>query len=171
MSITIDNQQDKYPVSDKIKQLITKSVGAAIETVKFNLPCHIDVIILCDEEIRKLNLQYRNLDSATDVLSFPIASVSGGIASETLGDIDPENSFLMLGDMIISIESAMRKSVEIGITLDEEMAMISIHSTLHLLGYNHDDDQSYDVMNRLMIEALSGIGFDELAADLDQGNG
>ncbi len=96
----------------------------------FDDSAEINVTFVNDEEIHILNKKFRDIDSATDVLSFPLGE-NGKY------DEDPETGAKMLGDVVISVEHAVAQAKEYGHTLNREMAFLTVHSVLHLLGYDH----------------------------------
>ena len=98
---------------------------------KFDGPAEISVTFVDNNRIHELNLQYRDKDSATDVLSFPLGE--NGVY-----DIDEDNGCKILGDIVISMERAMEQAELYGHTLQREVAYLTVHSMLHLLGYDHE---------------------------------
>lgn len=103
-----------------------------IETaLQENLPVAIDLSVVSDEEIRELNFQYRGKNRPTDVLSF--SQIENGMAPAPMA-----SEVLLLGDIVVSIESAARQAAELQHSLEQEMAFLTAHGTLHLCGYNHD---------------------------------
>ncbi|NOY22645.1 MAG: rRNA maturation RNase YbeY [Acidobacteria bacterium] len=106
--------------------------------------CRMEVVLTNNEEIQQLNRDYRNLNQVTDVLSFPD------------GDILPETDEIFLGSVVISVERAEKQSGEIGHSLGEELKFLLLHGLLHLLGYDHEeDDGEMVVLQRNIKDALS----------------
>ena len=129
---------------------------AIIKTLEYeDFPSDAEVsVTLCDNEyIRKLNKEYRNKDKATDVLSFPLYDFN----EEDVDILKMEES-VALGDIVISLERAKEQAKEIGNSFIEEVAFLTIHSTLHLLGYDHerskDDDEAQCTAQRDIVEML-----------------
>ncbi len=112
------------------KLVVRRAVKATLEYLDIESDTEVSVTFCDNEYIKALNKQYRNKDSATDVLSFPIYDFD----SEEI----PEDEPLMLGDIVISIERAKEQAKEIGNTFLEEIAFLVVHSMLHLLGYDHE---------------------------------
>lgn len=112
------------------KLVVRRAVVATLEYLDIESDAEVSVTFCDNEYIKSLNKQYRNKDSATDVLSFPIYDFD----SEEI----PEDEPLMLGDIVISIERAKEQAKEIGNTFLEEIAFLVVHSMLHLLGYDHE---------------------------------
>ena len=124
-----DNQKNvKLPAGTRM--LLRRACAAVLLNEGFNDSAEINITFVSDEEIHILNKKFRNIDSATDVLSFPL-----GENGEY--DEDPETGAKMLGDVVISVEHAVAQAKEYGHTLNREMAFLTVHSVLHLLGYDH----------------------------------
>lgn len=120
--------------------LIRKAIRAALKNERVEVPCHVSVRVTDDEEIRELNREHRGVDRATDVLSFPMLNLKPGQFEYTEDQLDPDTGRLYLGDMVISIDRARAQAREYGHSLARETAYLSVHSLLHLLGYDHCDD-------------------------------
>lgn len=158
--IYFQNRQKAVTITPAIRALIRKAVSETLKEEKFPRSAEISVSFVDNEEIRVLNLEYRGKDKPTDVLSFPMWEEDElGADGAAAGDIDPENEAVMLGDIVISAEKALEQAAEYGHSPEREFAFLSVHSTLHLLGYDHEtsaEDESY--MNRKQEEVLTKIG-------------
>ena len=120
---------------------IRKCIDAALTAEGVNVPCEINVLVTNDETIQAINRQTRKVDKPTDVLSFPMFEYcAGAFPSDVSGDLDPETGLLPLGDMVISLEHAASQAKEYGHSLRREIGYLTIHSILHLLGYDHLDE-------------------------------
>ena len=128
-TVYIQNDQDKLPVTQKLRGLVRRSVNAALKYEDFQRPCEVSVTFTDNEKIRELNAQYRNIDRATDVLSFPLFDE----------DFEDEE-VLALGDVVLSLERAKEQAEEYGHSFERECAFLVVHSVLHLLGYDHVDE-------------------------------
>lgn len=115
----------------RMKLAIRHAIAATLRHEKF--PYDVDVsVTLCDNAyIRRLNKKFRAKDSYTDVLSFPIYEGGELDAADSIGGV-------LLGDVVISLERAKEQADEIGHSFLEEIAFLTVHSTLHLLGYDHE---------------------------------
>ena len=143
-------------ISEQIKQ-ISQTVAEKV-IVFMNFPENLEVAIdfVSEDEIKRLNKEFRNIDRITDVLSFPTFSI---IAGEKL-DVNSieaqmslaDNGFIHFGDMAICIDQTKRQADEFGVALEQEVKKLVIHSMLHLMGYDHIEDSDYEVMNPLEIE-------------------
>lgn len=123
--IYITNEQSALPVDAALRGLIRRAVGAALRYEGYERPVEVSVTLTDNEGIRELNREYRDKDSATDVLSFPMFDDAG----------DERD---VLGDIVISLERAAAQAQEYGHTLTREVAFLTVHSVLHLLGYDHE---------------------------------
>lgn len=124
-----DNQKNvKLPAGTRM--LLRRACAAVLLNEGFDDSAEINITFVNDKEIHILNKKFRDIDSATDVLSFPL-----GENGEY--DEDPETGAKMLGDVVISVEHAVAQAKEYGHTLNREMAFLTVHSVLHLLGYDH----------------------------------
>lgn len=132
VKVVITDDQNTVKVPSGVRLLIRRCCNAVLLMEEFGDSAEISVRFVDNEQIRELNSQYRNIDSATDVLSFPLGEN---------GDYDrnPGTNAVLLGDIVISIQRAMEQAEEYGHSLDREIAFLTVHSMLHLLGYDHVD--------------------------------
>ena len=120
--------------------LIKKAVERALEAEGVVEPCLISVMLTDDEGIRRVNREFRGVDRATDVLSFPLNELRPGDFDPADCEADPETGSLMLGDMMISVPRCENQGEEFGHGYDREIQYLTVHSVLHLLGYDHVDE-------------------------------
>ena len=119
----------------------------------FHNDCQVSLTFTDDEGIRRLNREFRQIDSPTDVLSFPLVDFAGG--DEPAAD-EPE---FMLGDIVISLERAEAQAEEYGHGFEREAAFLCVHSMLHLLGYDHVNSEEEELeMRRRQSEILEAMG-------------
>ena len=139
----------KIRISYDKKQISNLGLGmhlrrCILEALKFqgvDVPCEINVMITDDQGIRAINAASRNIDQATDVLSFPMFQLEPGKLPESWEEYrDPETGRVPLGDMCISLERAMEQANEFGHGIKREIGYLTVHSVLHLLGYDHLDE-------------------------------
>lgn len=128
VNITDRYKKVKFPTGTRL--LVRKACIATLDEEKFSDSAEIEVTFVSDEQIRLLNSQFRNIDSSTDVLSFPLGS-------DGKYDINPETGAKMLGDVIISVDHALYQANLYGHGIEREVAYLTVHSVLHLLGYDH----------------------------------
>ena len=142
-----------------VKRIIKTCVEAVMVQQGVNIPCEINVLVTNDEVIREINHSTRSIDSATDVLSFPMFGFEPGVLPEVWdGYLDPETGRCPLGDMAISLERAVAQAREFGHSTKREVGYLTIHSMLHLLGYDHLDEGEQKAQMREAEEKIaSGI--------------
>ena len=120
---------------------LRKCIRAALEAQNIPVPCEINVLVTDDEGIRAINRASRQVDAATDVLSFPMFDFTPGALPEDLSAyLDGQTGLLPLGDMAISLPRAKAQAKEYGHCLKREIGYLTVHSVLHLLGYDHMDE-------------------------------
>ena len=132
VKVSIFNRQKKITLPVGTKLLIRKACNATLKLEGFENSAEVDVTIVDDAEIWEINREQRNIDRATDVLSFPL-----GENGEY--DLNPSTGAFMLGDIVISAETAVRQADLYGHSIEREFAFLTVHSMLHLLGYDHVD--------------------------------
>lgn len=124
-----------------ISSIIRRCIDAALAEENIHVPCEINVLVTDNQGIRAINKASREIDRATDVLSFPMFNLEAGNPPEDWEEyLDPETGRCPLGDMCISAERAAEQAKEFGHSLRREVGYLTIHSILHLLGYDHMDD-------------------------------
>ena len=143
----------------KINTIIKKCICAVLEAENITARCEINVLVTNDKGIRTINLESREIDKATDVLSFPMFQLKAGAPPEDWDNyIDPETGMCPLGDMAISLERAVAQAKEFGHSVKREVGYLTIHSMLHLLGYDHlDEGPQKAQMRKREEEIASGI--------------
>ncbi|WP_347490594.1 rRNA maturation RNase YbeY [Desulfoscipio sp. XC116] len=129
MPVLVNNLQEKVPVDDELEQLLTRVVVQALGSNGMPENAEVSIVFVDDDYIAGLNRQYRGIDGPTDVLSF--AMLEGPAMP---GDEDEP----MLGDVVISLEAARRQAGEYGHGFAREVAYLTVHGVLHLLGYDHE---------------------------------
>ena len=116
----------------------------------------INLILTTDEEIHRTNKEFRDIDRPTDVLSFPMFQLEAGVLPDCWNSyMDPETDRCPLGDMAISLERAMAQAKEFGHSIRREVGYLTIHSMLHLLGYDHLDEGPMKKQMRAREEAIA----------------
>ncbi len=130
IKVMIANDQKEVKIPTGVRMLVRRCCHAVLVQEKFEGSAEISVTFVDDARIQELNKQHRNIDKATDVLSFPLGE--NGVY-----DINPETGAKMLGDIVISMERAVAQAEEYGHPLQREVAFLTVHSMLHLLGYDH----------------------------------
>ena len=135
---------------------IRKCIEATLEAEKISVPCEINVMVTDDVGIHGVNLASRNIDKPTDVLSFPMFALEPGNPPTDWEDyLDVETGLCPLGDMCISLERATAQAKEFGHSVKREVGYLTIHSMLHLLGYDHLDEGPMKRQMREREEAIA----------------
>ena len=143
----------KKPV---ISAIIKKAIDATLSAEGVTAACEINVLVTDDKGIRAINSASRNIDKATDVLSFPMFQlIPGNPPSDWSEYLDPETGMCPLGDMCISLERARAQAKEFGHSVKREVGYLTIHSMLHLLGYDHLDEGEMKRQMRAREEAIA----------------
>ena len=138
-----------------VKNHIKKCILAALRCEGVSAPCEINVFVCGDETIRAINMSSREIDKATDVLSFPMFTLTPGAPPASWDEFeDPGTGLVPLGDMAISMERAAQQAKEFGHSTKREVGYLTIHSILHLLGYDHVDEGPMKRQMRAREEAI-----------------
>ncbi|MCH5199050.1 MAG: rRNA maturation RNase YbeY [Oscillospiraceae bacterium] len=130
IKVIISDDQHTVKIPSGVRMLVRRCCNAVLKLEQFRGSAEISVRFVDNEIIKELNNTYRNINSETDVLSFPLGE--NGVY-----DINPDSGAYLLGDIVISVEKAYSQADEFGHSLDREMAFLTVHSMLHLLGYDH----------------------------------
>ena len=143
----------KKPV---ISAIIKKAIDTTLSAEGVTAACEINVLVTDDKGIRAINSASRDIDKATDVLSFPMFQLTAGQPPQEWSEfLDPETGLCPLGDMAISIERASAQANAFGHSLRRELGYLTIHSMLHLLGYDHLDEGIQKQQMRSREEAIA----------------
>ena len=155
MIISLENDQDIIVIPEKLEQLLSDGLNAVAKLHGLGEQEEVDITIVTDDEIHALKRDYRNVDRSTDVLSFALDEDGG--EPELVGG--PEVH--LLGDIIISAETAARQAEEFGHGLEREIVYLAVHGLLHLLGYDHMQEEDKAIMRAKEEEALREIKLSE----------
>ena len=152
IKVTIENQQKAIKVPTGVRMLIRRCCHAVLELEQFEGSAEVDVSLVDNARIHEINLEQRHIDAPTDVLSFPLGE-------DGVYDQNPATGAYMLGDIVISMEKAQAQSEEFGHSLQREVGYLTVHSMLHLLGYDHVQGGLEAVRMREKEEAvMSSVG-------------
>lgn len=155
VKVTIYDKQNAYKMPTGIRLLVRQACKATLAYENITEPAEVDVSFVDDEQIKALNFEHRKIDSSTDVLSFPLGE--NGVY-----DKNPQTGSLLLGDIVISVEHAISQAELYGHTLRREVAFLTVHSMLHLLGYDHVNGGLEEMQMREKEEDILkelGLGF------------
>ncbi len=158
MKVAIRNNQKKFKVTKEIRDLVRLAVKSALEYMEFGTKAEISLMFTDDEEIRELNREHRNIARATDVLSFPLLEYDedGNIIEEYM-DFNPDGE-MFLGDIVISLERAWAQAIEYGHSFEREIGFLTVHSMLHLFGYDHMTPEDEEEMFGYQEDILKSMG-------------
>ncbi|MCC8135700.1 MAG: rRNA maturation RNase YbeY [Ruminococcus sp.] len=135
LKVYVKNNQTEVKVPRGIRLLIRRCCQAVLATEEFERDAEVSVSFVSNNEIKNLNKIYRKKDSVTDVLSFPLTESDGTV------EINQETGAVLLGDIVISLETAVKQAANFGHSLEREVGFLTVHSMLHLLGYDHETGQ------------------------------
>lgn len=163
MSIFIEKETD-LELDFNYEEIIEKVIEYAISYVDCPYEAEVNVVLSDNEGIREVNKEFRDIDNATDVLSFPMLEYDEPGKLDFLENDDemaeyfnPETGELLLGDIMISFDKVISQAEEYGHSATRELAFLVAHSMLHLFGYDHIDDEERRVMEEKQEEILSGL--------------
>ena len=153
INITYDIFTIKQPL---VTAIIRRCIQSTLEAEGIDVDCEINVLVTNDRGIRAINNASRNIDKATDVLSFPMFQlVAGNPPTDWEEYLDAETDLCPIGDMCISLERATAQAKEFGHSVKREVGYLTIHSMLHLLGYDHLDEGAQKKQMRAREEAIA----------------
>jgi len=147
LKLYFSNEQKLYKAGFGLKSLVRRAVRGALKHEKFPYNAEVSVTFTDDSGIRELNREHRDKDSATDVLSFPMYDFRNG-------DVPADADTAELGDIVLSLERAIKQAEEYGHSVKREIAFLTVHSVLHLLGYDHEISEEEE---KLMFEMQDTI--------------
>ena len=164
MTLNIDKE---YPgnVDFDYESIARQVVEAALDSENCPYEAEVSLVLTTDEDIQRTNREFREIDRVTDVLSFPMFELSPGEKPRAEW-ADPDTGKVFLGDMVISLERANEQAEEYGHSLERELCYLTVHSVLHLLGYDHLDEGPMKARMREREEAiLAALGITREGAD------
>ncbi len=149
MNIFLENEIDAI-FSFDLEKVAEQLINAALDYEDFPFDISVEINIVNNEMIREINKQYRKIDKATDVLSFPMINYpASGDYSQLEDDdsnFDPEDGTLILGNIVISADKVREQALEYNHSELREYSFLIVHSMLHLFGYDHEDEKDAEVM-------------------------
>lgn len=161
--IYVDNRQDKIEVTDEFVEKLENVISFALKEEEVSIDCEISMLFVDNEEIREINNETRGIDRATDVLSFPMLDYED---KKVFKEVYKNNNFditfmdgeeLVLGDIVLSLERALEQSKEYNHSFEREACYLVVHSVLHLLGYDHMEDEDKKIMRKREEEILGKL--------------
>ncbi len=161
--IYVDNRQNKIEVTEKLVEELTNVIEFALKEEEVNLKCEISLLFVDNDEIKEINNDTRRIDRETDVLSFPMLEYEGKkVFKEVYKDYefsqsDFDGEELVLGDIVLSLEKALEQSREFNHSFEREASYLVVHSILHLLGYDHMEEDEKKNMRAREEEILNKL--------------
>lgn len=152
MQLLISNEQDQVEISEELLGLLERVVAEALKGEDLPGEPEVSLVLVDDARIAELNRRYRGVDAPTDVLSFPMLE---GEESPSPGEE------LLLGDIVISAPRALAQAEMYGHSLERELAFLTVHGVLHLLGYDHQTPEDEERMRQKQREILERVGLGE----------
>lgn len=141
-----------------LRLLLTKTVQSALKTEGFETPAEVSIVLVENEEIRGINREFRDKDSVTDVLSFPMLEMEDGSLTQPLKASDMDGGRVFLGDLVICVPRALEQAETYGHSVEREMAFLTVHGVLHLLGYDHEKPGKEAAMFQKQEQILRELG-------------
>lgn len=136
-----------------MEEQLKRVISTALSAEEVAISCEVNILVTDDAAIHEINLDMRDVDRPTDVLSFPMFELTPGEKPEE-EDADPDTGLVPLGDMVISLERARAQALEFGHSVEREVSYLAVHSVLHLLGYDHMDEGLMKAQMRGREEAI-----------------
>lgn len=155
MEILLKNEQKQIPLTREMEKKIFQVVREVVTAENLNFEPEISILLVDNDFIQDLNQSYRGLNQPTDVLSFALEDELRG---EDIPDFFTFEDNYALGDIVISMETAQKQAIEYGHSLVRELAFLTVHGMLHLLGYDHQDEEEKQKMRQQEENILSGLG-------------
>lgn len=161
--IYVDNRQEKLDVNNDLIEKLTKVIEFSLREEEVEVPCEVSLVFVDNDEIREINNDTRGIDKETDVLSFPMLEYENKkvfkevYKNHKFSQIDFNGDELVLGDIVLSLEKALEQSMEFNHSYEREASYLVVHSVLHLLGYDHMEDDEKKVMRSREEEILNKL--------------
>lgn len=158
--IYIDNRQNVIDINETILDNVNNVIEYALKDEDVNVDVEVSVVFVDNEQIKEINKKQRNIDKVTDVLSFPMLNYPKGKVYKEVyknNNFSPEDfdeGKLILGDIVLSLERAKEQSIDYGHSFLREVCYLTVHSVLHLLGYDHMNDAEKNIMRKREEEIL-----------------
>lgn len=152
MAVLVSNLQEKTAVDDQTAGFLADAAGNVLKAAGYGADAEVSLVFVDDEYMQELNRQYRGLDCPTDVLSFAMMEGEPVACGKDV---------ILLGDVVISLQTAARQAGEYGHSFLREAAYLTVHGVLHLLGYDHQEEEQRKIMRRQEDEIMDSLKFPE----------
>ena len=161
--IYVDNRQEKIEVDEKLVDLLKNVIEFALKEEEVDVECEVSLLFVDNDEMREINNETRGIDRATDVLSFPMLDYENKKVFKEMyknyefSQSDCDGEELVLGDVVLSLERALEQSKEFNHSFEREASYLVVHSILHLLGYDHMEEDDKVIMRKREEEILNKL--------------
>lgn len=161
--IYVDNRQEKIEVDEKLVDLLKNVIEFALKEEEVDVECEVSLLFVDNDEIREINNETRGIDRATDVLSFPMLDYENKKVFKEMyknyefSQSDCDGEELVLGDVVLSLERSLEQSKEFNHSFEREASYLVVHSILHLLGYDHMEEDDKVIMRKREEEILNKL--------------
>ncbi|EHI98075.1 metalloprotease ybeY [Clostridium sp. DL-VIII] len=161
--IYVDNRQDKLEVKEEFIKGLEEVIEFALKEEEVDIECEVSLVFVDNNEIKEINNDTRKINKETDVLSFPMLEYEDKKVFKEVyknykfsaSDFDGDE--LVLGDIVLSLEKALEQSIEFNHSYEREASYLVVHSVLHLLGYDHMEDEEKQIMRKREEEILAKL--------------
>ena len=161
--IYVDNRQSKLEVNDSLIENLSKVIEFALKEEDVDIKCEVSLVFVDNDEIKEINNDTRGINKETDVLSFPMLEYENKKVFKEIyinykfAQSDFDGDELVLGDIVLSLEKALEQSKEFNHSYEREASYLVVHSVLHLLGYDHMEDEEKSAMRSREEEILNKL--------------
>lgn len=161
--IYVDNRQEKINADEKLVDLLKGVIEFALKEEEVDVPSEVSLLFVDNDEIKEINNETRGIDRATDVLSFPMLDYEDKKVFKEMyknydfAQSDFDGDELVLGDVVLSLERALEQSEEFNHSFEREASYLVVHSILHLLGYDHMEEEDKVIMRKREEEILNKL--------------
>ena len=154
LKVYFENEQELIPLTYKTKMLVRNAIEETLDYEQYGNVCEVSVSFTDNKGIWELNKKFRGIDRPTDVLSFPLFDYEGESEEPPVDEL-----MGMLGDIVLSLEQAKAQAEEYGHSFARDVAFLTVHSMLHLLGYDHETGEEDETdMRRRQSEIMERMG-------------
>ena len=155
VKINIFNEQNEIVTTNALNDMVCRCIETVISRQNIECDLSVDVLFVDNAEMAQINQETRGIYCVTDVLSFPMIELDkAGVFSAGSADIDLDSQTILLGDIVLSLEKALEQAVDFHHSFEREVSYLIVHSVLHLLGFDHDNNRNKKIMRKKEEEIL-----------------
>jgi len=157
---------EDFQISEEFKLLGINAINKSLDFLRFNYNIDVTITTTTNSDIQLINKEHRNIDKATDVLSFPMIEWPTPkdydyLEANMFMNINPENQCVLLGDIVLSMDKVKSQAIEYGHTIKREYVFLIVHSMLHLFGYDHMEENQEQEMINIQKDILKTIDYEK----------